>query len=228
MITTSLPLIDLIEIRRSRSIADEKSRTLSGVQTTFNSLAPQRSRRITVVNWRESLFNVVFQFVRLSRLDRLLLSGDSYPIALYFKGIEALPVVKEILGEETKEVLKDLRVRFTWMGGYMRVDPRRRAIVISSRYLADGDRLDIYLDLVHELMHVKQLMEGKDLYDIHYSYTERQTEIDAYRVAVKEARRKGLNDDRICRYLKTEWISDQDLRRLAATLKVKCPDLASV
>lgn len=79
------------------------------------------------------MFIVMFQFVRVSRLDRLLLSGDSYPIALYFKGIEAHPVVKEIFGEATKEVLRDLRVRFTWMGGYMRVDPRRRAIVISSK-----------------------------------------------------------------------------------------------
>jgi hypothetical protein len=153
----------------------------------------------------------------------LLLSSDSYPIGLYFKGIEGLPVVRRIFGEKTEEVLKDVRVRFTWMGGYMRVDPRRRAIVVSSRYLANGDRLDIYLDLVHELVHVKQLMEGKELYDIHYSYTERQTEVDAYRVAVEEARRRGLNDDRICRYLKTEWISDQEMRRLAAALNVKCP-----
>jgi hypothetical protein len=172
------------------------------------------------------LFNVVFQFVRVSHLDRLLLSGDYYPIGLYFKGIEGLPVVHEIFGEKTEEVLNDLRVMFTWMGGYMRVDPRRRAIVVSSRYIDSGDRLDIYLDLVHELVHVKQLMEGKDLYDIRHSYIERQTEIDAYRVAVKEARRKGLNDDQICRYLKTEWITDQDVRRLAASLEVKCPDPA--
>jgi hypothetical protein len=59
---------------------------------------------------------------------------------------------------------------------------------------------------------------------VHYGYTERPTEIEAYRYAVDEAKSLGLSDDRICDYLKTEWMSNQDLRRLAKTLSVKCPD----
>lgn len=64
-------------------------------------------------------------------------------------------------------------------------------------------------------------MEGKKLFDTNYSYTERPTEVEAYRHAVKEARRIGLSDSRICQYLKTEWMSREDLIRLAKVLNVK-------
>jgi len=67
-------------------------------------------------------------------------------------------------------------------------------------------------------------MQGKELFDVHYGYTERPTEIEAYRYAVDEAKSLGLSDDRICDYLKTEWMSNQDLKHLAKALKVKCPD----
>jgi hypothetical protein len=95
-------------------------------------------------------------------------------------------------------------------------------LMISSNYLRNGDRIDIYLDLVHELVHIKQLMEGKELFDIHYGYTERPTEIEAYRAAVREARRMKLDDDRICEYLKTEWMSVPDFRKLADTMNISC------
>ena len=95
-------------------------------------------------------------------------------------------------------------------------------IVVSSRYLNSGDRIDIYLDLIHELVHVRQFMEGKKLFDTEYSYVERPTEIEAYRNAVEEARRLGLTDERICEYLMTEWMSHEDFLRLARTLNVEC------
>jgi hypothetical protein len=41
---------------------------------------------------------------------------------------------------------------------------------------------------------------------------------------VEEARNLGLSDEKICQYLKTEWMSEADLRRLARALNVKCPD----
>jgi hypothetical protein len=95
-------------------------------------------------------------------------------------------------------------------------------LMVSAYYLNHGDKVDIYLDVIHELVHVRQFMQGKELFDIHYSYTERPTEVEAYRYAVEEARRIGLSDERICQYLKTEWMSDQDLKRLARALDVDC------
>jgi hypothetical protein len=108
------------------------------------------------------------------------------------------------------------------VGGYMFVNDMDGRLMISSNYLNNGNKVDIYLDLIHELVHVKQYMDGKELFDVHYSYTNRPTEVEAYRVAVQEARRLGLSDERICQYLKTEWMSDEDLRKLAKALNVNC------
>jgi hypothetical protein len=96
-------------------------------------------------------------------------------------------------------------------------------LLVSAYYLNNGDLIDIYLDVIHELVHVRQFMEGKKLFDDNYSYIERPTEVEAYRYAVEEARRIGLNDERILQYLKTEWMSADDLTRLAKILNVKCP-----
>jgi len=136
--------------------------------------------------------------------------------------MENVAAVKQIFGEKTEDVLKSLRIDFIWFVGYMGVNNFNGHIMISAKYLRRGDRTDIYLDLIHELVHVRQFMEGKELFDVHYSYTERPTEVEAYRYAVKEARRIGLSDERICSYLKTEWMNDEDLKRLAKALNVKC------
>ena len=106
--------------------------------------------------------------------------------------------------------------------GYMGVSNMDGHIMVSSRYLNNGDKVDIYLDVIHELTHVKQFFEGKELFDINYGYTERPTEVEAYRNAVKEAKRLGLGDERICEYLKTEWMSEEELKRLAKALNVEC------
>ena len=94
-------------------------------------------------------------------------------------------------------------------------------LIISAYYLNNGDMTDIYLDVIHELVHVRQFVEGKELFDSHYDYIERPTEIEAYCHAVEEARSLGLSDERICEYLKTEWINDEELKQLAKTLNVK-------
>jgi len=108
--------------------------------------------------------------------------------------MENVAAVKQIFGEKTEDVLKSLRIDFIWFVGYMGVNNFNGHIMISAKYLRRGDRTDIYLDLIHELVHVRQFMEGKELFDVHYSYTERPTEVEAYRYAVKEARRIGLSD----------------------------------
>lgn len=175
------------------------------------------------MDWREQLINNVFHIVRVLRVDRMLrLSVSTHRFTDYFTGMEKVQAVREIFGEATDRVLRNLKIDFTWIGGYMSVNSANGHLMISSKYLNDGDRVDIYLDLIHELVHVKQLMEGKELFDFHYSYATRPTEVEAYRAAVQEARRLGLNDERICNYLKTEWMSDADLRQLAKTVNVNC------
>lgn len=148
--------------------------------------------------------------------------ASTHPFTSYFKGFENVNAVRRLFGERTTEVLRNLRVELTVIGGYMWVSDVDGHLVVSSRYLNSGDRVDVYLDVIHELVHVKQFMEGKELFDTHYDYTNRPTEIEAYRYAVEEARNMGLSDQRICQYLKTEWMSDDELKRLARTLNLRC------
>ena len=147
---------------------------------------------------------------------------STYPFTEYFQGFEKVEAVKRIFGEKTEEALSNLRVEFAGIRGYMGVNDVDGHLIVSARYLSKGDFLDIYLDIIHELVHVRQFTEGKELFDNDYTYVERPTEIEAYRHAVDEARRLGLGDEKICEYLKTEWMSDGDFKRLVKTMDVKC------
>ncbi|MGE5575132.1 MAG: hypothetical protein ACM3UL_03255 [Ignavibacteria bacterium] len=139
----------------------------------------------------------------------------------FFKGFEKVDAVKGIFGEKTGEVLSSLTVEISWIMGYMYVDGSDGHLVISKGYLNNGDRIDIYLDLIHELCHVKQFMEGKELFDPRYDYVDRPTEIEAYRYCIKEARRLGLSEERIRCYLWTEWMGEDDFKRLARAVNVQ-------
>ena len=175
------------------------------------------------MDWRERLMNRMLYLARAARIDRILLfRGSPHPFQDYFKGFERVETVRRLFGERTEEVLRNLKVQFMWAGGSMGVNASNGHLMVNSKYLNKGDRIHVYLDVVHELVHVKQLMEGKELFDSHYGYTERPTEVEAYNYAVEEARKLGLKDERICQYLKTEWMSNSGFKRLAKTLGVKC------
>ena len=142
----------------------------------------------------------------------------------FFVGFDKVETVRRIFGDETMNVINDLRVEFVSRIGYMGVNDVDGTIIISADYLTNGDLKDIYLDVIHELVHVKQFREGLRLFDRRYEYTERVTEIEAYRYAVEEARNIGMTEAEIFEYLKTEWISDENHKRLAETLKVEIDD----
>ena len=168
-----------------------------------------------------------FRFLRIFRglgpANPLSIPNKRVIFAEYFKGFGKVEAVRGIFGDKTDEVLGHLIVEISWIFGYMYVDGLDGHLVISKGYLSKGNRTDIYLDLIHELCHVKQFMEGRELFDPKYDYVDRPTEIEAYRVAVKEARRIGLSDERICLYLKTEWMDEVDFVKLAKSVKVQVP-----
>ena len=171
--------------------------------------------------------SVEYALFRILRLFRKLPAnplsiGNQKVIFLeYFKGFDKVEAVKGIFGNKTVDVLSHLKVELSWIMGYMYVDGSDGHLVISKGYLNNGNKTDIYLDLIHELCHVKQFMEGKELFDPQYDYVERPTEIEAYRYAVQEARRIGLSDERISCYLRTEWMSEKDFKRLAKSVNVQ-------
>jgi hypothetical protein len=166
---------------------------------------------------------MMFRILRLLRklpVNILGVGNSKVIFADYFKGFENVFAVQGIFGEKTSEVLGNLVVELSWVGGYMYVDGSDGHLVISKGYLNTGDKKEIYLDLIHELFHVKQFLDGKELFDPRYDYVDRPTEIEAYRYTVEEAMRIGFTYEQILRYLQTEWISDEDLNRLVENMGI--------
>jgi hypothetical protein len=166
---------------------------------------------------------VLFRLMRMFRrfpINPLSIGNQKTTFLQYFKGFDKVAAVQGIFGEKTTDVLGDLIVELSWLNGYMYVDGSDGHLVVSKGYLSTGNRVDIYLDLIHELYHVKQFMDGKELFDPRYAYVDRPTEIEAYRYCVAEAKRLGLSDERIRHYLRTEWMSEEEFRRLAQSVNV--------
>ena len=137
----------------------------------------------------------------------------NHPFSSVFGGFERVEAVRRIFGRKTSDVLNNLHVEVRRRRGYMKINDEIGSIVVSSKYLKTGRDVDIYLDVIHELVHIRQHMEGKELWDRRYEYVDRPTEIEAYKVAVKEARRLGMDEKQVAQYLKAEWISDEAFGR---------------
>ena len=143
----------------------------------------------------------------------------------YFKGFEEVPAVREIFGQETDEVLAGLRVEFlNTRSDYIWVSDEDGHLIANANYLNKAETREIYLDLIHELVHVKQFRDGREIsldFGKRFEYVDRLTELEAYRHTIKEARRLGMSDREIIDYLKVTWLNEEEVRRLARNLGVK-------
>lgn len=99
--------------------------------------------------------------------------------------------------------------------GFAYVDVETPCIVLAQEYYATGTDLDLYLDMLHELTHIRQHRDGLDLWDERHAYVDRPTEIEGYAVAVEEGRRLGMRDDDVLAHLSNPWMDAEDVRRLA-------------
>ncbi|MDG6941339.1 MAG: hypothetical protein JRN34_00225 [Nitrososphaerota archaeon] len=145
----------------------------------------------------------------------------THPFHAVFGGFDRLSAVRGIFGKDTYDVLGGLSVRVSRRRGYMRIDDQEGSIVVSGKYLREGRDIDVYLDVIHELVHIRQHKEGKELWDRRYEYIDRPTEIEAYKVAVKEARRLGMGEEQVAQYLKVEWITEEAFQRFLRNVGVK-------
>ncbi len=139
-----------------------------------------------------------------------------FPFTDYFKGFEKLDAVRKIFGGEAEKVLAELKVEFfssRW--GYMSTSDVDGHLIISSHHLKKGKFEVVYLDVIHELFHVKQFMDGRVLFDSRYHYVDSPIEIEAYKATVDEALRIGLPREEIKEYLKVDWIDEGELETLA-------------
>jgi hypothetical protein len=104
--------------------------------------------------------------------------------------------------------------------GEMFVDNDDGSITIGLTHLQSSPDEILYLDIIHELCHVKQHLEGRDLYEPDKAYVDRETEIEAYLVTVREARRIGLSNQAIANYLRVSWITPEEHQRLARRMDI--------
>ena len=145
------------------------------------------------------------------------INPGTYEIEDIFYGLKKVEILRKIFGsnKELDDVFSKTKVTVDTSSHYMHVKNKDAIIVIGLNHLKNSDHVTLYLDIVHELVHVKQQRQGLDLYDESYSYVDRPTEIEAYIVAVEEAKRLGMEHDEIRDYLLVEWITPDEHRRLA-------------
>ena len=145
-----------------------------------------------------------------------------YRLEEIFPDIRSCDVLSDIFAgpEEIEGVIEKTRVVVADMPHEMFVSNDDGSITIGLAHLCQASDQFLYLDIIHELCHVKQQMEGRNLYDRSKAYVDRETEIEAYRVTVREARRIGLNDEEIANYLRVSWITQKEHQRLIRALGV--------
>lgn len=155
------------------------------------------------------------------QINRLLEPGQ-YLIEEVFADIRTCDILSGIFAdaEEINAVIAHTKVFVVDMPHEMYVDNDDASITIGLTHLRQASDEFLFLDIIHELCHVKQHMQGRNLYDRSKAYVDRETEIEAYLVTVKEARRIGLNDDEIAHYLRVSWITPEEHERLVRSLGV--------
>src|SRR5437867_6041429 len=95
-----------------------------------------------------------------------------FPFKDVFGGFEEVDAVRSIFGSKIDKVLTDLEVEIEDGQGYMRINDKKPSIIVNAKYLKEGEESYIYLDVVHELVHIRQHLEGKELWDKRYAYVE--------------------------------------------------------
>jgi len=138
------------------------------------------------------------------------------PFSRFFRGFETVAAVRVLFGPQTARVLRSLKVEFfSARFGYMGTSDVDGHLLISTHHLSDSEFRTVYLDIVHELCHVKQFRKGRPLFYPKLSYVDAPSEIEAYRFTVQEGQRLGMTTRQLIDYLKVEWISPAEHRRLA-------------
>ena len=142
-----------------------------------------------------------------------------YKFTDFFSGFENVPAIRALFGDRTEEVLRNLKIEFySAKFGYMSVSDEDGHLIVSAYHLRTADESVVYLYVVHELHHVKQFMDGKQLFLMEFEYVDSPIEIEAYIPTVAEAKRIGMTDDEIREYLKIEWISEEQFARLVGRM----------
>jgi hypothetical protein len=108
--------------------------------------------------------------------------------------------------------------------GFRMVETQEDVIVVGLSHLRNSPRMDVYLDIIHEFLHILQRRQGRVIWpSARLSYVDRPTEIEAYSFSVAEARRLGVPDSYLRTYLRAPWASRSENLRLLRNVGVSPP-----
>lgn len=170
------------------------------------------------------------------------LAVGSYPVLRVFPGFTEVPPFAKYPypPERTRSTAKRTTIQIvddqTWMYvaphevppwaktyGWTPYSTTSDCIVVGKKHLGESQAVILYLDVLHEFFHLLQRATGRELWDISKGYVDSPTELEAYRFSVDEARRLGVTDSFLRRYLRVEWVNAKDHRRLLSNLGVPPP-----
>jgi hypothetical protein len=142
-----------------------------------------------------------------------------------FQGVHHAPPVVRLFGAPgARDVCSRTAVHVVNATHYMRVSDKDGSLLVNRTHLRTADETTLYLDVVHELVHIRQLRDGQDLFDPRYRYVDRPTELEAYQLTVTEARRLRLSEVELREYLRVEWITDSEFTDFLKALGVRATD----
>jgi hypothetical protein len=147
-----------------------------------------------------------------------------YPYRRLLPGFEESPAIRRIATADMPigPLLDSAFVEIAKGEGFCFVNvenPDKPFINLFESYYIQGNPLDLYLDLAHELTHLRQHAEGKELWDHDLHYVDRPTEIEGYAVAVEEGIRLGMTEEQIVRHLSNPWLSRAETARLRGNIE---------
>lgn len=160
--------------------------------------------------------------VRSFRVRRSVAIGE-YKLTDVFGGLEASSALRKVFGTKVQmaKIIKHLKLKVEHNDSGLWLDRDTGTICIGSKHLASAKSDFLYLDVIHVLVHVRQFLEGKELYDQAFEYVDRPTELEAYRTTVAEARRVGMDEEDILRYLRLDAADDSELGKLMEKIGVR-------
>jgi hypothetical protein len=171
------------------------------------------------------------------------LSAGPHPLLEVFEGLEGTVPFHKYPGDDAAilAVAQRTSARITPGPGYMYVAPPRTppeiraagfrmfettddVIVVGQSHLQNSPRMYVYLDIIHEFLHILQRRQGRVIWPrASLPYADRPTEIEAYAFSVAEARRLGVPDSYLRSYLKAPWLNAAENRRLLQNVGVTPP-----
>jgi len=137
-----------------------------------------------------------------------------FPLLRVFRGLERTVPFRKYPGDDraTRAIARHTWANVTegpgWMyvapprtppevraAGFRMVESRDDEIVVARSHLANSPPMDVYLDVLHEFLHILQRKRGRELWPGRIPYVDRPTEVEAYAFSVAEARRLGVSDE---------------------------------